>query len=465
MLCLTVTWLSDRYHGLEWPPAPLRVYQALVAGGAAAGGLSDAQGAALRYLDDLPPPRIVAPPTHPLAPATTAVPNNDADVAMGVHAKGKPAQAHKQASKLVTFRPRQPRAVSGPVTYVWLEAEDADRHRDALAALAESVSAVGQGIDLAVAHIYLGEPHTNPSDHVYTPDPEHPRRRRVPYPGALAAIDEVFTGRRQNVRGGAVQTILEPDHRSMGYRVDLDPPTRRHVAFALRRPDDEPCAIDARQCANIAAMTRRVLHQAAEAAGFSHNAIATLMGHGADGGDNRARVLPLPNAGHRYADGFIRRVVITMPPVLSEAEWQALVLRLTGASLAPSPDAEPTAILVAPQADDRLIHRYTEAAQTWTTATPVILPGWDSRNGKRREGKAIRRLLRHAGIPSRLLDHARFEAGPIAEGARPARAYDLPDHLRHLPRTHLTVTWTTEVPGPLCLGAGEGYGLGTLVRI
>lgn len=30
-LCISVTFLTGRYHGEEWPPSPARLYQALVA--------------------------------------------------------------------------------------------------------------------------------------------------------------------------------------------------------------------------------------------------------------------------------------------------------------------------------------------------------------------------------------------------------------------------------------------------
>ena len=30
-LRITVAWLDARYHGREWPPAPMRLYQALLA--------------------------------------------------------------------------------------------------------------------------------------------------------------------------------------------------------------------------------------------------------------------------------------------------------------------------------------------------------------------------------------------------------------------------------------------------
>lgn len=57
---------TARYHGMyqgapEWPPAPARLFQALVAGAALGRRLPEELASALQWLEGLPPPLIAAP--------------------------------------------------------------------------------------------------------------------------------------------------------------------------------------------------------------------------------------------------------------------------------------------------------------------------------------------------------------------------------------------------------------------
>ena len=66
-LQLTVRFLTDRYHGNDWPPSPARLFQALVAGtktGAARREFGLPHKGALEWLERLDPPEILARPRH-----------------------------------------------------------------------------------------------------------------------------------------------------------------------------------------------------------------------------------------------------------------------------------------------------------------------------------------------------------------------------------------------------------------
>ena len=55
-LLICVRFHEGRYHGVgDWPPAPARLFQALVAGAARGGMLGDEDAAALRWLEELNP--------------------------------------------------------------------------------------------------------------------------------------------------------------------------------------------------------------------------------------------------------------------------------------------------------------------------------------------------------------------------------------------------------------------------
>src|SRR5690242_7598778 len=77
-LLISVRFHEGRYHGAgNWPPAPSRLFQALVAA-AAQPGLDSARDA-LNWLERLDAPVIAAPARHDGQPVSLFVPNNDLD--------------------------------------------------------------------------------------------------------------------------------------------------------------------------------------------------------------------------------------------------------------------------------------------------------------------------------------------------------------------------------------------------
>jgi len=67
-LDIHVTFTAGHFHGFEWPPAPTRLFQALVAGThRGAHGLlhADVRDRALEWLESLPAPAILAIATKP----------------------------------------------------------------------------------------------------------------------------------------------------------------------------------------------------------------------------------------------------------------------------------------------------------------------------------------------------------------------------------------------------------------
>src|SRR5262245_13194087 len=88
-LCLSIHFLDGTFHGrrdgdaLEWPPSPLRLFQALVAASAARWGKRhqlDYARPALKWLEEEMPPVIVAPESAAGAAYRLSVPNNAMDI-------------------------------------------------------------------------------------------------------------------------------------------------------------------------------------------------------------------------------------------------------------------------------------------------------------------------------------------------------------------------------------------------
>ena len=136
-LRITVDWLEGLYHGVEWPPSPWRVYQALVAGSAMERRRGPELEAALRHLEALSAPVVTAPRAAELEAVRAPVPDNDGDRVLALHAKGKPGAARTKAAKLASLRTRTARRFEGPVTYEWEASAETAGHFQALGAIAE----------------------------------------------------------------------------------------------------------------------------------------------------------------------------------------------------------------------------------------------------------------------------------------------------------------------------------------
>ena len=461
-LRVTVDWLEGLYHGVEWPPSPWRVYQALVAGSAMERRRVPELEAALRHLETLSPPVVTAPRAAVLRAVRAAVPDNDGDRVLALHAKGKPVAARTKAAKLASFRTRRARRFAGTVTYEWEALAETAGHFQALGVIARSVSAVGQGIDLALARAELLDAPSRPRGVRYTPSPDGRLALGVPWPGGFDALEARYRRERTRIDPGRVATRIELSPRSQGYRSELELPRVRWAAFTLRTPADGRLVVDGARTVEVAAMVRHAIGCAAQSAGLGKGAISELMGHG---GDGRISVQPLPNVGYQHADGRIRRVLLVAPECVDEDVWRSVVSRLPGAALVAQASGEAVGMLAPIAEPDPMLGRYRGEGRCWTSATPVVLPGYDSLRGRLRPERSVRRLLRHAGIAEALVERAAFERGSRLRGSAHPLSYRRPGHLARYPCLHVTVEWTEPVRGPLALGAGTGYGLGLLVPV
>lgn len=462
-LRVTVDWLDRTYHGAEWPPSPLRLYQAMIAGYAVHRRGDRALEAAMRHLERLDPPTIHAPEAEDRAPVRSFVPNNDGDRVLDLFANGKRADAFKKARKATTPRVRRPRSFDGAVTYQWDADTETERHLGALREIVESVSAVGHGIDSAVARLELADRPARPPGVAYTQSPTGQCRLNVPYPGAFDALEKRYCRFRGRIGpDGGVAGVPEPDHRQESYMSEQDLPPIRCEAFALKDVDERPLSFEGTRAMAVAAMARHAIGGAARRAGLAERTISELMGHG---GERRIRVHPLPNVGYEHADGRIRRIMLTAPESVEEDDWLGVLHRLIGAELIPEGQTEPAGMLTPIAGADRILARYYGEARAWTTATPVVLWGRDHRRGRPRPERSVRRLLRRADIPEAMLESATMEPAGRLRGSDVPSRYDRPRHLAGYPCRHMSLRWKEPVAGPVLLGAGIGYGLGLFLPV
>jgi CRISPR-associated protein Csb2 len=135
--------------------------------------------------------------------------------------------------------------------------------------------------------------------------------------------------------------------------------------------------------------------------------------------------------------------------------------RAGGMDLIDEKSGEVQAVLAATSRNDRVLKRYVSESSSWTTVTPMLLPGQDDPGGIRKKLRAmkggegqkallerlmkrrealVRKALRHAGLGDELAFSAEIE-------------------MRE------TVTWPVKVAGPLCIGRGRFSGLGLFATV
>jgi CRISPR-associated protein Csb2 len=204
-----------------------------------------------------------------------------------------------------------------------------------------------------------------------------------------------------------------------------------------------------------------MVYAAVDAARFVHGHDPVDAGKPAkgDGADVRLSFLPLPTVnGKLNRIESIRRVLVAGPADHAERVRQ-LARRLAGEELIWEGDVR--GILVPLPSSDWVVGRYTVPSRDWSTVTPVVLPGYDDRDGRKTEA-LLRKAFVHSGIPDELVPR-----GPDLEwrdvafraGVDLASRFIRPDKLTG--RTvHVRARFPQPVVGPLAVGAGRYRGFG-----
>lgn len=511
-LCITVRWLDDRYHGKnaagrpEWPPSPLRLFQALLASAYRRSPDADEFLRSFCWLQNqlTAEPLIIAPHVQPGRPFTRFVPNNDSDMEFD--------RQNRLTAKVVRPTLLLDRS---PIYYVWElpEPVTAEIRRCAteLCEIARSVTTFGWGVDMATGFGSIAS-----IEHVMSLPGERwlPNSDmggvalRVPCPTTLTALmnrHQLFINRLQNRCLTDLPPLDESAFRIVGYSRATDPIQRPFAAFRLFKPDGSGsfrAFSTTRQGLTVSGMLRCATKLAAQSAGWPQDSInSCILGHGEAPGDAHVTVglrrfayLPLPSIEFRgegkvRAVGHIRRVLITTLTDGYESEIGWSRRAMSGRTLIEEDAHQPVAVLSEIPANDEIVANYIQPSSTWATVTPVVLPGYDDPAHYRRRLKRgveakeqrdlldklysrtdalLRKAITQAGLSQELADHAHLawrKAG-FWPGAELADRYGVPQHLKRFPRVHVKIQWLDakdkplSIPGPICLGGGRFYGLG-----
>lgn len=179
----------------------------------------------------------------------------------------------------------------------------------------------------------------------------------------------------------------------------------------------------------------------------------------------RCSYLPLPSIGYVHADGMIRQLMIAEPYGHDGAFARWAQEQLRNQVLRDIHRNECGALLDLWHQESRItIERYVRESRTWSTVTPLLLPGFDDGKHSKAE-KLFLTAVRQAGLPIDVIADVALRKAPFWPGSQHPRWYYRPKYLRHSPGWHAWMRLREPIPGPLALGAGRHCGLGLFASI
>jgi CRISPR-associated protein Csb2 len=464
-LVISVRLLERRYHGKEWPPAPARLFQALVAGGRmGAPGLAwgPAQTAAFEWLEALAPPLVHARSAHPGTRYRTFVPNNSL----------------KSGLATKTEKPVQPWLLSGAadgvdVLYQWaVELAAAGAHQPVLDEVCSTLRALGWGVDFATAECAIHDQIAIPPHlESYVPCSTGGARWLCPCAGLLRHLEACHGAFLTRITRQGINPFTLPTRFSeVRYRKTMDWQRRRHIVFQVVPGETPGGPLRWDQGMILAGQLRHHVAQALRAEEIDTSFVASY----AEGHDEstasapRLSYVPLPSIGFIHSDGAIRRVMIVEPPESPDREvLDLLAVKLPGSQLEPKPGT-PGADLEEVIDRSKVLPHYLRRASLWRSVTPVILHGHNMQRGQismSKTDRLLRQAFSESGFPEEIIESIAFQTAPWWGGCGAASRFQVPLHLQRWPRLHVQVAFRQPIDGPVHVGIGRHYGIGLFAGV
>ncbi len=486
-LCITASFLTNRYHGHEWPPSPARLFQSLLAG-AQTGAYREKWNTsepALRALESLPAPEIVASDAPNPKHYKISVPNNDTELIAAELVKGRASKAAELTAELRSEKKIAP----------WLLGENSvDQHHlyylwqigsncieiESVKLLASFLHTLGRGVDMAYANSFVlddggklaitkkeGYSHYVPAKtgelrntavHGYLDDLCDAHKR---YCNRLSAKGPDAGIRAANYGQSRYKRIGDGQH-----------PSARFLLRNLNNSDlwfAVPWALGMR----VAAWVRHATAEALREEGYSSEEIDTyILGHGEQGHRRHVSFVPIPTIRTMHGDGAIRRVMVVEPSDSDSGTTRLLQWKLAPRVLhkliesdTQQRKTEPVCSLAEPQYGDPVWPYYlpNEKKRVWHSVTPVILHGHNSEHGKfslKKTDQLLYEAFESSGYSRDSIAELSFQSAPFWQGTEGALTIRVPEHLKKWPRYHIAVQFRQATFGPLLVGIGRHYGIG-----
>ena len=502
-LLISVRLHEGRYHGAgDWPPAPARLFQALVAGAGLGGPLGKEVSEALGWLERRAPPLIGVPVMRAGQPVMFYMPNNDLD-AVG----GNPRRIAEIRTATKFFRPLLFDATI-PFLYAWsLDAvEENEPNSRVVCSLSERLYQLGRGVDMAWAWgemLDAGEFDAlllSYAGRVYRPSSGgNGNTLACPEPGSLASLETRYraNGRRFKTesKGKTVKQIFSqaprPRFRPVAYE---STPSRRLYELRDSTVDDAAYGVWplAQASGLVVALRDRAVERLRRALPDRGSEIErVLVGRKPDGSDDgptssRVKIVPLPSIGHHHADRGIRRILVEIPAACplrsSDVHWA-----FSGLELSEPDTGELLDQVLIPAGDESMLDHYGAAAElrcrVWRTVTPCALPeaskrrridpvriAIEAKDGVERAAEqcraaaAVVSALRHAEVRGRA-ESIRVQREPFEAQGERVEAFAPGTRFGKERLWHVEITFEAPMAGPLIIGDGRFLGLGLMAPV
>lgn len=494
-LRISVRFLEPLFHGRneggrpEWPPSPLRLFQAIVATSARKYPTEEEferMQEILHWMENLLAPVIFTPQHQHGKAYRLYCPDNLGDrVASSWSRGGEASFADSRTEKDV----RPMHLLEGSdVHYLWPLNDDARSRLNDLRELVHSISHLGWGIDHVVVDVDVlneAEAAGLPGVKWIPGNMTGSTQLRCPSPGTFQALIRRHARFLRRIdRDDRGEQFFNPvpaltTFQMVHYRPASQVRPRPFAVFQLQADsENKPFSYSQSKLIHIAGMVRHLAIKAFERSpprDVDDQWLESFVaGHVLDAGKHQQfSYVPLPSIGNPHADHAIRRVMVIAPH--GAQDWlDHLVNLLAGEQLEATSETKwsgPPALVHV--RGDGVTRCYTKESNTWVSVTPVILPGHDDhRPAKTR--KLIEKGLLQSGIDQKCdYEWSPFPYFPKSLTAhkygrdKQPTGYIRPSHLLNQTAIHLKLTFQDQViiPGPLTIGAGRHCGLGVMAAV
>lgn len=441
-------------HG-EWPPAPSRLFDALVAADGTRDRCRHTDGTELDFLERAGAPSIDATPI----PADQHQPLEPRFVVMQSGKSTSSQQQEYVARSAALVRPGVRVAPRSPVVRFMWPVEVGEGNLRALRLRAARVAYLGCA-DSPVRvrfDVALDDGEAMGGD-VYVPDGDGDVSIGVPQPGRLRILDAAFDDWTEH--GASAGRSQFPALLSkVRYRSPHGSVRPMNAGWIVASLILRPAVSGRRVSAVTAAFKAAVLDRHQRMHGEPP---PILHGHGYQStGYDLARFLALPDVGHAHASGRIHGVALWLPPDVDSSvagqirEVVQSIPELAGRGF--GSQVEVWDRQRRPKAADP--GRWIGPSRWWATVFPAVV----ERHVPVSLGE-IRRWCEHAGAPEPIA--IRHSRSPMVHGAvalAPSEVHR-PDRPGR-PYCHVELVFAEPVAGPIIIGSGRQRGLGLCVPI
>ena len=476
-LCISVRYLQPLSHGRqsnanpEWPPSPLRLFQALVAAAAAKCNertrLEQAMSA-LVWLENRELAGIVAcDAIESNSPTQFYVPDNSTDMLVPAYKKGEFGASPKRSEKVV-----RPVHLKGDAAhFLYRLPEVMCPHFELIRNAVRSITHLGWGIDVVVADAKLIT--TDESSRLdgirWKIASSGGIALRVPKPGTLDDLIRKHHDSLNRLKESGFHPVPPlKNYRVQRFRREGDIESRPYCVFKILNPDASGYRAFSTpsRTRDIAAWIR---HAVANVCKDWPDLASFVHGHGPKGGPNespnsfeRFQYLPLPTINSALNRVESMRRVMIVAPIGFQDRIDFIRRRLLGHELRWQGNVVGVLNILASR--DYVVNQYTNGSRIWTSVTPVILDGFDDRNSVKTE-KLLRKAMLNAGVVDQTdFDNIQIEWSPFGfrSGVEPVRAFRRPEKLNGT-MLHVRLSFNEPRIGPIALGAGRYRGFGLMV--